>query len=72
MKSAGQAVRAAFEEHALRADALALETAAMREPLRFVAGLYRTQSRMAERLCLGHAQRPLTGALESDAADPST
>jgi len=46
---------------------LAREAPAGEEPLRFAAGLYRVQGRMADALEAGHAEDPLIGHLDEDA-----
>jgi hypothetical protein len=46
---------------------LAPEAPAAEEPLRFAAGLYRVQGRMAGALAAAHAEDPLTGHLDEDA-----
>lgn len=60
------AVEAAFERRAARAQLLAGEAVAAREPLRFAAGLYRVQGRLAARIEALHGRRPLTGRLTED------
>jgi FdhE protein len=59
-------VGSAFERRAARAEALAA-TPAAEEPLRFAAGLYRVQGRLAEAVQRLHRARPLSGRLEEDA-----
>jgi formate dehydrogenase maturation protein FdhE len=59
---------AAFERRAARADALAAVTPAAEDPLRFAAGLYRAQGRVAAAVERLHAERPLSGVLEEDVA----
>jgi formate dehydrogenase maturation protein FdhE len=60
-------VAAELERRAARAELLAGISAAAEEPLRFAAGLYRAQSRVAERLGAAHAEEPLSGRLADDA-----
>jgi formate dehydrogenase formation protein len=63
--AARRAIEAAFERRAARAEALADgQTAAA--PLRFAAGLYRVQGRLAATIESAHAGRPLCGRLEAD------
>ena len=57
---------AAFERRAGRAEALAGGRTAAAEPLRFAAGLYRAQGRLAAASRRLHAQRPLRGRLDDD------
>ena len=59
-------VEAAFERRAARAEALAGEARTAAEPLRFAAGLYRVQGRLAATVESAHAGRPLCGRLETD------
>jgi len=59
-------VEAAFERRAARAEALASEAQTAAEPLRFAAGLYRVQGRLAATVESAHAERPLCGRLETD------
>ena len=59
-------VEAAFERRAARAEALASEAQTAAEPLRFAAGLYRVQGRLAATVESAHAGRPLCGRLETD------
>ena len=59
-------VEAAFERGAARAEALASEAWTAAEPLRFAAGLYRVQGRLAATVESAHAGRPLCGRLEPD------
>jgi formate dehydrogenase maturation protein FdhE len=61
------AVGSEFERRAARADALARESAAGAEPLRFAAGLYRAQGRLAAELDAFDAEDPLTGHADRDA-----
>jgi FdhE protein len=56
-----------FERRAARAEALARESEAAAEPLRFAAGLYRAQARAAAAIDSAHAAEPLTGRLDGDA-----
>jgi hypothetical protein len=62
-----EAPAAAFERRCARAEALA-RTAADDEPLRFAAGLLRTQARIAAALAEEHAMRALSGRLGEDFA----
>jgi FdhE protein len=57
----------AFERRAARADALARVSVAAAEPLRFAAGLYRVQGRLAAAIEALHAEHPLSGRLRDDA-----
>jgi FdhE protein len=59
-------VSAAFEERALRAEGLVRLSSSAAEPLRFAAGLLRTQGVLAGELESAHAARPLSGRLEED------
>lgn len=59
-------VEAAFQRRASRAEALAGQTPAAAEPLRFAAGLYGAQARLASAVARLHAQRPLSGRLGED------
>jgi FdhE protein len=60
-------VASEFERRAARAELLSRAPSAAEEPLRFAAGLYRAQARIAERLEASHADEPLTGRLADDA-----
>jgi FdhE protein len=63
-----------LERRASRADDLLRETPAAEEPLRFSAGLYRVQARVASAVAAAHALAPLTGKLAADLerfADPA-
>jgi len=60
-------VAAAFERRAARAEGLAARCPSAVEPLRFAAGLYRVQARLAGTLAARHAARPLRGRLGEDA-----
>ena len=67
-RTASIAVETAFERRAERAQFLA-DKAAGGEPLRFAAGLYRVQGRLAATLAvLPPGRRPLTGRLAEDLA----
>lgn len=55
-----------FERRAARAELLARGAAAAQEPLRFAAGLYRVQGRVAQGFEGAHAGEPLSGSLETD------
>ena len=68
MKSGGTeaGVAAEFERRADRAEALALEQESAREPLRFMAGLNRTQGRAAEAIEQLHRAEPWSGDLRRD------
>jgi FdhE protein len=57
----------AFGRRAARADALARVSVTAAEPLRFAAGLYRAQGRLAAALEALHTERPLSGRLRDDA-----
>jgi formate dehydrogenase maturation protein FdhE len=59
-------VAAEFERRAQRAEALATEREAAREPLRFVAGLSRAQGRAAAALEDLHRTEPWSGELRRD------
>ena len=59
------AARQAFEGRAARAEMLAGASAPAEGPLRFAAGLYRAQARMAIALEHAHAERPLCGRLRA-------
>ncbi len=56
-----------FERRAARAERLAAQAPAAKEPLLFAAGLYREQARVAAALEAGHGLDPLSGRLEEDA-----
>ncbi len=56
-----------FERRAARAELLASRSPAAEEPLRFAAGLYRAQGRLAASLEAAHAEDPLSGHLDEDA-----
>ena len=66
MNDAADRLQARFEERAARADALAETPSSGREPLRFAAGLFRSQGRAAAAVLEEHARAPLSGALERD------
>jgi FdhE protein len=57
---------AAFTRRAARADHLADRFPAAAGPLRFAAGLYRAQERVAAAVLAAHEREPLRGRLESD------
>ena len=59
-------VEAGFERRAARAEALAQESRTAEEPLRFAAGLYRAQGRLATAVETAHARNALCGQLERD------
>jgi formate dehydrogenase maturation protein FdhE len=61
------AVESAFERRAARADLLAAAPVTAAEPLRFAAGLYRAQGRLASQIESAHAAHPLTASLAVDA-----
>ena len=65
MKSPG--VVSEFERRAARSELLARESPAAEEPLRFAAGLYRIQGRIAGLLESAHREETLTGHLDRDA-----
>ncbi len=69
MKSAAAESKTAREltRRAERAEALAAGASSAAEPLRFAAGLFRAQARVAESLELEHAARRLAGRLGEDA-----
>lgn len=56
-----------LEKRAARAESLAPSSETAQEPLRFAAGLYRSQAALAAELELGIAARPLRGILIEDA-----
>jgi FdhE protein len=60
-------VEAAFERRAARGDVLARESVTAAEPLRFAAGLYRMQGRLATAIESLQAEDPLSGRLDTDA-----
>src|SRR5881397_3456778 len=60
-------VPAAFERRAARARVLAGESKAAGLVLRFAAGLYQAQERLATAIAQRHLVRPLSGGLEEDA-----
>jgi formate dehydrogenase maturation protein FdhE len=59
-------VEASFARRAARAEALTATASSSEEPLRFAAGLYRAQARVAVAIAALHAERPLTGRLGQD------
>jgi FdhE protein len=59
-------VASEFERRAARAETLAAGAQAAEEPLRFAAGLYRAQARLAAFLGDAHADEALTGHLDRD------
>jgi hypothetical protein len=61
-------VEAAFERRAARAEMLAGGSAPAEEPLRFAAGLYRAQARLASALERAHSEQPFSGRLRDDAS----
>jgi formate dehydrogenase maturation protein FdhE len=61
------AVERAFQRRAARADLLAAGPTTAAEPLRFAAGLYRAQGRLAATIESAHAEHPLAASLEEDA-----
>src|SRR5437773_716773 len=61
------AVPAAFERRAARARLLAGESKSAGSVLRFAAGLYHAQARLAAAIVQRHVVRPLSGRLEEDA-----
>ena len=68
MSDAADRLQARFEQRVARADALAEAPSSGREPLRFVAGLFRVQARAATGVLGEHERAPLSGALEQDVA----
>lgn len=56
----------AFERRAARAAMLAASSQAAAVPLRFAAGLYREQERVARQLATVHRKQPLSGRLHAD------
>lgn len=56
-----------FERRAARAEFVLREAPAAEAPLRFAAGLYRVQGRIAAAIEAAHAEEPLTAHLEYDA-----
>jgi FdhE protein len=59
-------VASEFERRATRAETLAAGAPSSQEPLRFAAGLYRAQARLAGFVDAAHADEPLSGRLEGD------
>jgi FdhE protein len=59
-------VAAAFERRAARAGSLAAGSDGAAETLRFAAGLYRVQARLATAVAALHSEQPLSGRLETD------
>ena len=59
-------VASEFERRAARAETLASGAPSSEEPLRFAAGLYRAQGRLAGFVEAAHADEPLTGHLDRD------
>jgi hypothetical protein len=66
VKSVADRLTERFEERAVRADTLAESPSSGREPLRFAAGLFRSQGRAASGVLEEHARGPLSGTLEHD------
>ena len=66
MSAAADRLLERFEHRAARADALAEAPSSGREPLRFAAGLFRTQGRAASGVLAEHERSALTGTLERD------
>jgi formate dehydrogenase maturation protein FdhE len=66
VKSVADRLTERFEERAVRADTLAESPSSGREPLRFAAGLFRSQGRAASGVLEEHARGPLSGMLEHD------
>ena len=56
-----------FERRAARAELLVREAPAAEDPLRFAAGLYRVQSRVAAGIEAANAAEPFSGKLDEDA-----
>jgi FdhE protein len=67
MTRAVESASAAFEARAERAERLARDCDAAREPLEFVAGLLRVQSRVAAAIEAAHAEGELRGRFAHDA-----
>ena len=71
MKNPGAAkaskIASEFERRAARAEDLLRGAPAAEEPLRFAAGLYRAQGRVAASLEAAHAEDPFSGHCEADA-----
>ena len=67
-RSEDTGVAAAFERRAERAQLLAADAVAAGEPLRFAAGLYQAQARLAAAVESLHGRRALTGRLNDDVA----
>jgi FdhE protein len=59
-------VEAAFARRAARADHLAGSSPTAEAPLRFAAGLYRAQGRVAAAVAAAHGRQPLCARLEGD------
>jgi FdhE protein len=59
-------IAADFGRRAARAELLSREAPAAEGPLRFAAGLYRIQGRVAEEIETADAEAPFTGRLEAD------
>jgi FdhE protein len=55
-----------FERRAARAELLLRDAPSAEEPLRFAAGLYRVQGRIAAAIEASHGQDPLSGHLDED------
>jgi formate dehydrogenase maturation protein FdhE len=66
--AAAESVQASFERRAARAEVLAEESRTAVEPLRFAAGLFRAQRRLALAVEAAHARNGLCGQLEHDLA----
>ena len=64
---AASKIAADFERRAARAELLSRDSPAAEDPLRFAAGLYRIQGRVAEEIETADVEEPFTGRLEADA-----
>ncbi len=65
--SAGSKLVSEFERRAARSELLAGQSGSAEDPLRFAAGLYRVQGRVAAELEAAHREEPFTGHLDRDA-----
>lgn len=66
MTGAAERLKEKFEQRAARADALAETPSSGREPLRFAAGVFRSQGRAASEVLAEHERGALSGTLERD------
>lgn len=65
-RAASSKIASEFERRAARAELLLREAPAAEDPLRFAAGLFRVQGRVASTIETAHGQEPLSGRLAED------